>query len=228
MRKERLKRIAAETEASKNNPSNLDESGASKTSINQLSHDCLAKIFSYLPPQRRLRMEKGNFNYPKTFNHILLKTITISVCTKWEEAVQMSWYNVKKLDSENLFKILFKNKEEILRNLLTKCCQYLTHLTIHQQFPWLRNILENNCKNIVNLNINLSSDNSHLLFNIIASMTKLKSIKAKVYKRGCRTFCTRLFRELPVDMEEIHLEAIDYNFEQLPQNAPVSFCLIFY
>lgn len=136
--------------------------------------------------------------------------IIIPVCQKWKEASKLSWYDLKKLNFNELM-IRLDKREEIVEIIMRRCGRYLKHLIIIEghQHP---DVLKNNCQNIIQFSINLKNiKNGYKILNedlleIIKSMTKLKYLKVSMEDiGGYENLCNQILDKLPDDMEEIHL-----------------------
>lgn len=136
------------------------------------------------------------------------KKLTISVCQKWWEATQLSWYNVQKIVINNST-FAYKNQESF-KKILENCCQYLKYLTITVSHSWMYDIIKNKCQNLIHFNIQLDDDdekNSYDNFlQLITSMSKLKYLKVVGMDiTPSSNLSARIFDRLPNDIEEIHV-----------------------
>lgn len=122
--------------------------------------------------------------------------------------------------------------EETLKKIMTRCCKYLTHLKINNnQYPWMANVLKNNCQNIIHFEINMTIEDAYKISNkdlvkIIASMTKLKYLKVLMkVDDASGNLGRKIVNNLPGDMHGIHLLMPNKNINKF-NIPPVSFTII--
>lgn len=152
---------------------------------------------------------------------------------EWKEKLsELFWHDIKKLDFNDLM-ITIDKREEIFKKIIIKCCRYLTNLKItDDHYPWMRNILNNNCRNIVHFSIDMNIIRGYKIFNedlvqIITSMTKLKYLEVSVnLEDGCRSnLLNQILDKLPNSMEEIHWNVPDDKVNVFNTISPVSIVL---
>ncbi|XP_044020589.1 uncharacterized protein LOC122860436 [Aphidius gifuensis] len=163
-----------------------------KVVINSLDYDSLAKIIMLLPIPERIDMEK--------------------VCTKWKEACQIAWYDIKKYKCESSIGRCYDNRlltQSYLEKILSRCGNYLKELSLSYVCnSSIMPFVGDHCKNLTTLECKFN-DNSLIEHFIQAfiQLDKLKCIKITVdhnYLNETINF-SAISNSLPEEINEIHL-----------------------
>ncbi|XP_044021221.1 uncharacterized protein LOC122861078 [Aphidius gifuensis] len=103
--------------------------------INSLDYSSLAKIIMLLPIPERIAMEE--------------------VCTKWKEASQLAWYDIKKYKCEFTIGRSYDNcllTRSYLEKILSRCGSYLEELSLSDVCDlYIMPFVGNHCKNLTSL-----------------------------------------------------------------------------
>lgn len=87
-----------------------------------------------------------------------------------------------------------------------RCGKSLKYLsTINDQYPWICDVLNDKCRNIIHFDINITVSPHKDFIRIIRSMSKLKVLRVKMVASSSTNLCIQIMEQLPKDMEEIHL-----------------------
>ncbi|XP_044007280.1 protein ARABIDILLO 1-like [Aphidius gifuensis] len=104
---------------------------------NSLDYDSLAKIIMLLPIAERIEMEK--------------------VCTKWKEACQLAWYDIKKYKCELSIGRSYDNRlltQQYLEKILLMCGIYLNELSLSDVCKAsIMPFVGDHCKNLTSLEL---------------------------------------------------------------------------
>ncbi|KAF7997328.1 hypothetical protein HCN44_005605 [Aphidius gifuensis] len=166
-----------------------------KVVINSLDYDSLAKIFMLLPVPERIDMEK--------------------VCTKWKEACQLAWYDIKKYKCESSIGRCYDNRlltQPYLKKILLRCGNYLNELSLSDICnSRIMPFVGDHCKNLTTLECKFNDDslidNADHFVQAFTQLDKLKCIKITV-GHDCSNEIINLsaiFDSLPEEINEIYL-----------------------
>ncbi|XP_044001440.1 uncharacterized protein LOC122847690 [Aphidius gifuensis] len=166
-----------------------------KVVINSLDHDSLAKIFMLLPIPERIEMEK--------------------VCTKWKEACQLAWYDIKKYKCESSIGRCYDNRlltQSYLEKILLRCGNYLRDLSISDVCDSsIMPFVGDHCKNLTTLEYKFNGNsliyNADHFVQAFTQLDKLKCIKMlmnhSTTKKAVDLF--EIINSLPKEINEIHM-----------------------
>ncbi|XP_044013175.1 uncharacterized protein LOC122855690 [Aphidius gifuensis] len=144
---------------------NIITDQANSITIDFVNDDCLAAIFKYVPACER----------PK----IAL------VCQKWKRALDLSWFNVKKLElthweyDENPTCLIkyptLDGQLSFLKSLLFKCGRYLTKLDLSAYGHCnIVPVINEYCPNLVKLRLRFTYVDKIILYDAFSRLSKLK------------------------------------------------------
>ncbi|XP_044001407.1 receptor like protein 21-like [Aphidius gifuensis] len=166
-----------------------------KIVINSLDYDSLAKIIMLLPIPERIDMEE--------------------VCTKWKEASQLAWYDIKKYKCESSIGRCYDNRlltQSYLEKILLRCGKYLHELSLSNIFDSrIMPFVGDHCKNLTTLECkfddNVLIDNADHFVQAFTQLDKLKCIKILLNytteKKVINLF--EIINSLPEEINEIHI-----------------------
>ncbi|XP_044001429.1 F-box/LRR-repeat protein 2-like isoform X1 [Aphidius gifuensis] len=166
-----------------------------KVVINSLDNDSLAKIFMLLPIPERIEMEK--------------------VCTKWKEACQLAWYDIKKYKCESSIGRSYDNRlltQLYLEKILSRCGNYLKELFLSNVCDSsIMPFIGDHCKNLTTLECkfddNFVIDNADHFVQAFTQLDKLKCIQMllnhRTEKKALNLF--EIINSLPEEINEIHI-----------------------
>ncbi|XP_044006057.1 F-box/LRR-repeat protein 15-like [Aphidius gifuensis] len=158
------KRISVETGQQTSNDGDKDQ----KIVINSLDYDSLAKIIMLLLIPERIDMEE--------------------VCTKWKEACQLAWYDIKKYKCELSIGRCYDNRlltQSYLEKILLRCGSYLKVLSLSDICnSSIMPFVSDHCKNLTSLecefDVKSLIHNSDDFVQAFTHLDKLKCIKILV------------------------------------------------
>ncbi|XP_044001391.1 putative adenylate cyclase regulatory protein isoform X3 [Aphidius gifuensis] len=167
-----------------------------KVVINSLDYDSLAKIIMWLPIPERIDMEE--------------------VCTKWKEASQLAWYDIKKYKCESSIGRCYDNRlltQSYLEEILLRCGNYLKELSLSDVCDSsIMPFVSDHCKNLTTLeckfDYNFLIDNADHFVQAFTQLDKLACIKITV---GHNSYLentinlSAISNSLPEEIKEIHL-----------------------
>ncbi|XP_044001844.1 dynein regulatory complex subunit 6-like isoform X2 [Aphidius gifuensis] len=163
-----------------------------KDFINSLDNDSLAQIFMLLPISDRITMDE--------------------VCSKWKEACQLAWYDIKKYKCTNT--IVRNHKKCILtqshvEKILLNCGIYLKELILSEVCDSsIMPVIVEYCKNLTTLEFEIDvNKNDCYTDRSVEAFTQLKQLKVvKIHIHESRDkFQFKILNSLPKDINEIHL-----------------------
>ncbi|KAF7997278.1 hypothetical protein HCN44_005555 [Aphidius gifuensis] len=166
-----------------------------KVVINSLDYELLAKIIMLLPVPERIEMEK--------------------VCTKWKEACQLAWYDIKKYKCEPSIGRSYDNgllTQSYLKEILLRCGVYLKELSLSNVCnSKIMPFIGDHCKNLTTLECkfydNSFIDRAYHFVQAFRQLDKLKCIKIRVdHNYSNETInLSQIINSLPEEINEIHL-----------------------
>ncbi|XP_044003956.1 uncharacterized protein LOC122849329 [Aphidius gifuensis] len=157
--------------------------------INSLDNDSLAQIFMLLPISERITMDQ--------------------VCSKWKEACQLAWYDIKKYKCTNAIVRSYEKcilTQSYVEKVLFYCGVYLKELILSKICDSsIMPVVAKYCKNLTTLEFEIirfcSSDTSYF----VQAFTQLKQLKIlKIHIFGEKIYF-QILNNLSKDIEEIHL-----------------------
>ncbi|XP_044003957.1 uncharacterized protein LOC122849330 [Aphidius gifuensis] len=163
--------------------------------INSLNNDSLARIFMMLPISERITMNQ--------------------VCSKWKEACQLAWHDIKKYKCTNT---IVRNHEKCIltqsyvEKILVNCGIYLKELILSKVCDSsIMPIIAKHCKNLTTLEfviyIYKEERYTDRFRKAFKQLKQLKAIKIHIYGYN---FKFQMLNSLPKDINEIHLFFIPY------------------
>ncbi|XP_044001443.1 uncharacterized protein LOC122847691 [Aphidius gifuensis] len=180
------KKICVETDQRTSDGDDKDP----KIVINSLDYDSLAKIIMLLPIPERIDMEK--------------------VCTKWKEACQLAWYDIKEYKCQSSIGRCYDNRlltQSYLEKILLRCGKYLNKLSLSDVCnSSIMSFVGDHCKNLTSLECEFD-DNADYIVQALTQLDKLKCIKM-LLKSTTKKKVINLFEiinSLPEEINEIHL-----------------------
>ncbi|XP_044001527.1 uncharacterized protein LOC122847743 [Aphidius gifuensis] len=198
-----------------------------KIVINSLDYDSLARIIMLLPIPERIDMEE--------------------VCTKWKEACQLAWYDIKKYKCETSIGRCYNNRlltQSYLKKILLRCGNYLKELSLSDVCsPSVMPFVVDHCKNLTTLEYKFDDksliDNADHFVQAFTQLDKLKCIKITVDHNDSNETInlSPIIDSLPEEINEIHLFAKPWwdisqnismslkNFKNLQKLTVHNFCL---
>ncbi|XP_044001949.1 uncharacterized protein LOC122848151 [Aphidius gifuensis] len=155
--------------------------------INFLDNDSLAQIFMLLPIYERITMNE--------------------VCSKWKEACQLAWYDIKKYKCSDA---IVRNYEKCIltqsyvEKILFNCGIYLKELILSRMCDSsIMPIIAEYCKNLTTLEfVKFGNDNTHRFVEAFTQLDQLKVVK--IHISGDK-FQFQMLNSLPKNINEIHL-----------------------
>ncbi|XP_044001355.1 uncharacterized protein LOC122847620 [Aphidius gifuensis] len=166
-----------------------------KVIINSLDYDSLAKIIMLLPIPERIEMEK--------------------VCTKWKEACQLAWYDIKKYKCESSIGRCYDNRlmtQSYLEEILSRCGNYLNKLSLSDVCDSsIMPFVGNHCKNLTSLECKFDVDSLELdadhFVHAFTQLDKLKCFRITVDHHFSNETInlSAIIDSLPEEINEIHL-----------------------
>ncbi|XP_044001532.1 uncharacterized protein LOC122847747 [Aphidius gifuensis] len=203
------KKICVETDQA----TSVETDGDRKVVINSLDYDSLAKIISLLPIPERIDMEE--------------------VCTKWKEACQLAWYDIKKYKCKSSIGRSYDNlllTQSYLEKILLRCSNYLMELSLSNVCDSsIMPFIGNHCKNLTTLECefydNTLINNADHFVQAFTQLDKLKCIKITVtHINWSKTInLSAIIDSLPEDINEIHLFSKPPFWNQKGQNISMCF-----
>ncbi|XP_044001480.1 uncharacterized protein LOC122847715 [Aphidius gifuensis] len=188
------KKICVETDQ---RTSDVDDKDP-KVVINSLDYDSLAKIIMLLPIPERIDMEK--------------------VCTKWKEACQLAWYDIKEYSCKSSCKCkssigrCYDNRllrQSYDKEILLRCGKYLKVLSLSEIFDSkIMTFVGDHCKNLTSLEFVLDVNNADHIVQAFTQLDKLKCIKITGNYNERDNDEVNLFEiinSLPEEINEIHI-----------------------
>ncbi|XP_044001409.1 uncharacterized protein LOC122847662 [Aphidius gifuensis] len=172
-----------------------DDGDEKKVVINSLDHDSLAKIIMLLPIPERVDIER--------------------VCTKWKEASQLAWYDIKEYRCESSIGRCYDNRlltQSYLEKILLRCGKYLKELYLSDIFDSrIMPFVGDHCKNLTTLecefNDNFLINNADHFVQAFTQLNKLKCIEM-LLNHTTEIQVINLFQiinSLPEEIHEIHI-----------------------
>ncbi|KAK0077181.1 hypothetical protein PV325_004318 [Microctonus aethiopoides] len=169
--------------------------------INTLDNDCLIKIFSYLPIQDRMRIER--------------------VCKRWQTVNQQVWSDIKELEIPKVinfsrsFSMKIKTKERAVKKLLLRCGRFLNKLKLKNDYVLRRfqiiPIIERHCRNLQCLILPLKYYSNFDMTSLFLNLHKLERLELSGLNRRFRDSC---LKKLPTNtMKELSLEKKASDFD---------------
>ncbi|KAK0077182.1 hypothetical protein PV325_004319 [Microctonus aethiopoides] len=178
-----------------------NDKSLSLSAINILDNDCLIKIFSYLPIQDRMRIER--------------------VCKRWQTVNQQAWSDIKELTFPLDFpgsSIIISTDERALEKLLLRCGRFLNKLEFKNNDIYCRfdiiPLIAKHCHNlqclILHLNFNSSPDMTWLFLNLHKiERLKLFRLNRKFLDASLKKLPTNSMKELSLSTDLFgHVRAI--------------------
>ncbi|XP_044002117.1 uncharacterized protein LOC122848242 [Aphidius gifuensis] len=176
--------------------------------INTMNHDSLAQIFMRLPVHKRIAMEK--------------------VCSKWKEACELAWYDIKKYTFGKRTGRIFDESllaPSYVEKLLSNFGIYLRGLSLFEKCnSSIMPIIGERCKNLTRLDLIYNEEleiNIDHYIHAFKNLDKLTRIEINVMNMGnCKNtkFQPHIINYLPEGMIKIFL---DYDQEEFM--SPVLF-----
>ncbi|XP_044001847.1 uncharacterized protein LOC122848086 [Aphidius gifuensis] len=158
--------------------------------INSLDNDSLAQIFMLLPMSERITMNE--------------------VCSKWKEACQLAWHDIKKYKCTNTIVRNYKKcilTQSYVEKVIFNCGIYLKELILSKVCDSsIMPIIAEYCKNLSTLEfeIDVNKDDRYT-DRFVETFTQLEQLKiVKIHIAGER-FQFQMLNSLPKDTNEIHL-----------------------
>ncbi|XP_044003958.1 uncharacterized protein LOC122849331 [Aphidius gifuensis] len=165
--------------------------------INSLDNDSLAQIFMLLPISERITMDQDLIFF-------------IPVCSKWKEACQLAWHDIKKYKCSDAIVRGYEKcilTQSYVEKVLFNCGIYLKKLILSKVCDSsIMPIIAEYCKNLSTLEfvIVVNKDDSYT-DRFVQAFTQLEQLKVvKLHITGKR-FQFQMLNSLPKDINEIHL-----------------------
>ncbi|XP_044001388.1 uncharacterized protein LOC122847647 [Aphidius gifuensis] len=166
-----------------------------KVVINSLDYDSLAKIIMLLPIPERLDMEE--------------------VCTKWKEACQLAWYDIKEYKCKSSIGRCYDNRlltQSYLKEILLRCGNYLDELSLSNVCnSSIMPFVGDHCKNLTTLECKFNDksliDNADDFVQVFTHLDRLKCIKITIdhYCWNEVINLSAIIDSLTEEINEIHL-----------------------
>lgn len=172
-------------------------------------------------------------NLSYKFKFFLIFHLIIKVCKKWQRpSEQLSWSNVKSLSTLSITHERLGqdyHTEDHIEAVLSKCGQYLQHLTLDCNFDSsIMPIVIKYCRNLTSIYINFHRTYEDDFINAFTNMKKLKSIKM-VYWSVPGKNDTSILETLPKTIEKISFGVYPLIISPLAENfAYVSLKINYY
>ncbi|XP_044005432.1 uncharacterized protein LOC122850340 [Aphidius gifuensis] len=158
--------------------------------INSLDNDSLAQIFMLLPISERIIMDE--------------------VCSKWKEACQLAWHDIKKYKCTNTIVRSYEKcilTQSYVEKILFNCGIYLKELILSKVCnSSIMLVIAEHCKNLTKLEfeIDVNKDDCYT-DRFVEAFTQLKQLKVvKIHVAGDKFEC-QMLNSLPNDINEFHL-----------------------
>ncbi|XP_044001946.1 uncharacterized protein LOC122848149 [Aphidius gifuensis] len=163
--------------------------------INSLDNDSLAQIFMLLPISERITMNE--------------------VCSKWKEACQLAWHDIKKYKCTNAIVRSYEKcplTQSYVKRVLFNCGIYLKELILSNICDSsIMPIIAEYCKNLTSLEFEIVRFETHDTNRFVKAFTQLKQLKVvEIHIFGDR-FQFQILNSLPRDINEIHLFINSYD-----------------
>ncbi|XP_044005433.1 uncharacterized protein LOC122850341 [Aphidius gifuensis] len=157
--------------------------------INSLDNDSLAQIFMLLPIYERIAMNE--------------------VCSKWKEACQLAWHDIKKYKCTNT---IVRNHEKCIltqsyvEKLLFNCGIYIKELFLSKFCnSSIMPVIAKYCKNLTALEFEMIEFKIYDTDDCSKAFKELKQLKVVNIHISGETFQFQMLNSLPKDINEIHL-----------------------
>ncbi|XP_044001951.1 dynein regulatory complex subunit 6-like [Aphidius gifuensis] len=157
--------------------------------INSLDNDSLAQIFMLLPISERITMSE--------------------VCSKWKEACQLAWHDIKKYKCSDAIVRGYEKcilTQSYVEEVLFNCGIYLKELILSKVCnSSILPIVAEHCKNLTTLEFEIIGVHTYHTDHFVEAFTQLEQLKVvKIHIFG-DAFQFQILNSLPRDINEIHL-----------------------
>ncbi|XP_044001843.1 F-box/LRR-repeat protein fbxl-1-like isoform X1 [Aphidius gifuensis] len=158
--------------------------------INSLDNDSLAQIFMLLPISDRITVDQ--------------------VCSKWKEACQLAWHDIKKYKCSDAIVRSYEKcilTQSYVEKILFNCGIYLKELILSKVCnSSIMPIIAEYCKNLTTLEFEIDVNKDDCYSDrFVEACTQLKQLKVvKIHVTGDKFQC-QMLNSLPNDINEIHL-----------------------
>ncbi|XP_044001433.1 uncharacterized protein LOC122847684 [Aphidius gifuensis] len=137
------------------------------------------------------------------------------VCTKWKEACQLAWYDIKKYKCESSIGRSYDNRlltQSYLKKILLRCGNYLKELSLSDIFDSsIMPFVGDHCNNLTSLECkfddNILIDNTEHFVQAYTQLDKLKCIKMLLDQTTAEKAVNlfEIINSLPEKINEIHI-----------------------